>query len=64
MSFVQLAPGADIAADELITYAREHLGAYKYPREIRFVDTLPLTSVMKLDRKTLRAQLSVDGAAG
>ena len=33
-------------------------GAYKYPREIRFVDSLPLTSVMKLDRKALRAQLT------
>jgi long-chain acyl-CoA synthetase len=58
VSFVQLAPGADISADELIAYAREHLGAYKYPREVRFVESLPLTSVMKLDRKALRAQLS------
>ena len=58
VSFVQLAPDAEVTADELIAYAREHLGAYKYPREIRFVDSLPLTSVMKLDRKALRAQLT------
>ncbi|MDX6199794.1 MAG: long-chain acyl-CoA synthetase [Actinomycetota bacterium] len=58
VSFVQLAPDAEISADELIAYAREHLGAYKYPREIRFVDSLPLTSVMKLDRKALRAKLT------
>ncbi|MCW2570832.1 MAG: hypothetical protein JWO88_890 [Frankiales bacterium] len=58
VAFVQLAPDASITADEVIAFAREHLGAYKYPREVRFVDSLPLTSVMKLDRKVLRAQLA------
>ncbi len=58
VAFVQLAPGAETTAADLIAYAREHLGAYKYPREIRFVDSMPLTSVMKLDRKALRAQLT------
>jgi long-chain acyl-CoA synthetase len=58
VAFVQLAPSAEVSQEQLITYAREHLGAYKYPREIRFVDSLPLTSVMKLDRKALRATLA------
>jgi long-chain acyl-CoA synthetase len=58
VAFVQLAPAAAVTAGDLIAFAREHLGAYKYPREIRVVDSLPLTSVMKLDRKVLRAQLS------
>jgi long-chain acyl-CoA synthetase len=58
VAFVQLAPGADDTAESLIAYAREHLGAHKYPREVRFVDTMPLTSVMKLDRKALRAQVT------
>jgi hypothetical protein len=30
----------------------------KYPREIRLVDAIPLTSVMKPDRKLLRAMLT------
>ena len=58
VAFVQLAAGAVITAEEIIAYSREHLGAYKYPREVRLVDTIPLTSVMKLDRKALRAQLT------
>jgi long-chain acyl-CoA synthetase len=58
VAFVQLAPGATVTTDELMAYGREHLGAYKYPREITVVDAMPLTSVMKLDRKALRAQLS------
>jgi long-chain acyl-CoA synthetase len=53
VAFVQLK--ADATTDELIAYAKEHLGAYKYPREVRLVDAVPLTSVMKTDRKALRA---------
>ncbi|MEO6205889.1 MAG: AMP-binding protein, partial [Mycobacteriales bacterium] len=58
VAFVQLGAGQEATAGELIAYAREHLGAYKYPREVRIVDSIPLTSVMKLDRKALRAQVS------
>ena len=58
VAFVQLGPDQNATPDELIAYAREHLGAYKYPREVRVVDSIPLTSVMKLDRKALRSQLT------
>jgi long-chain acyl-CoA synthetase len=30
----------------------------KYPREVRVLDAIPLTSVMKTDRKRLRALLA------
>ena len=56
VAFVQL--GAPATPEELVAYARENLGAYKYPREVRVVDAIPLTSVMKLDRKALRARLA------
>ena len=49
-------------ADELIEHARAHLAANKYPREIRIVPALPLTSVGKLDRKQLRKWLRADTA--
>ena len=29
----------------------------KYPREVTFVDSIPVTSALKLDRKALRARL-------
>ena len=54
VAFVTLRPGAAAVSADLVTYAREHLAANKYPREIRIVDGLPLTSVGKLDRKRLR----------
>jgi long-chain acyl-CoA synthetase len=58
VGFVQLAPAATVTPEELIAYAREHLGSYKYPREIRIVDAIPLTSVLKTDRKALRVTLA------
>ncbi|MDA0634864.1 AMP-binding protein [Nonomuraea sp. MCN248] len=56
VAFVQLAEGAKVTAEELITWARERVGRVKYPREVTFVDSIPITSVLKLDRKALRAR--------
>ncbi len=57
MAFVQVAPGSTLTPEQLIAFSRERLGAYKYPREVRLLDAIPLTSVMKTDRKALRATL-------
>jgi len=53
-AFVALRPGAAATPAELIEHAKQHLSAVKYPREIRIVPAVPLTSVGKLDRKKLR----------
>ncbi|MEV4019018.1 AMP-binding protein [Nonomuraea angiospora] len=55
VAFVQLRQDATVTAEELIEWARERVGRVKYPREVRFVDSVPVTSVLKLDRKALRA---------
>jgi long-chain acyl-CoA synthetase len=57
VAFVSLAPDAELTAQELIVWAREHIGGYKYPREVRLVDAVPLTPVGKIDRKALRSRL-------
>ncbi|GAA1365962.1 class I adenylate-forming enzyme family protein [Streptomyces beijiangensis] len=62
VAFVALHPGCRTDPAELIAYARDHLAAHKYPREIRVIDRLPLTSVGKLDRKALRAYAEQDRA--
>jgi long-chain acyl-CoA synthetase len=54
VAFVSLRPDAAVTAEELSEYARKHLGANKYPRQITIVPAIPLTSVGKLDRKKLR----------
>jgi long-chain acyl-CoA synthetase len=57
VAFVQLRPGASATEADLVGYASEHISKAKYPREVRIVDVIPLTSVLKTDRKALRAQL-------
>ncbi len=56
---VQPAPGvaADTAlAEELTTFAREHLAAYKIPRSIDFMAELPRLPTGKLYKRVLRDQ--------
>jgi long-chain acyl-CoA synthetase len=45
---------SEVTPTELVEHAKGSLAANKYPREIRIVPSLPLTSVGKLDRKRLR----------
>ena len=60
VAFVQLRDGATATPDELVAYAKDHLSAVKYPREVRIIDQIPLTSVLKTDRKKLRALLAAE----
>ncbi|MEU5565137.1 long-chain-fatty-acid--CoA ligase [Micromonospora musae] len=55
-------PGAPSEAD-LIDWAREHLGRHKYPRQVRYVDALPIGPSHKVLKRELRrtmAQAPVD----
>ncbi|HET8977464.1 MAG TPA: AMP-binding protein [Solirubrobacteraceae bacterium] len=58
VAFVSLTPGAEVTAEQLTAWAREHIGGYKYPREIHLLDAVPLTAVGKIDRKALRGRLA------
>lgn len=56
-AFVRLMPGAsasDDLAQQLKNHVKTNLAAYKYPREIEFVDSFPLTSSGKIRRGELR----------
>jgi long-chain acyl-CoA synthetase len=58
VAFAQLREGATADPSELLEFARSRVSAVKYPREVRIVDAIPLTSVLKTDRKRLRAMLA------
>src|SRR5690606_39307280 len=49
-----------IRAEDLIAWAREHMAAYKVPREVAFVDSLPKSGSGKVLWRVLQAQ--EDGA--
>ena len=56
-AFIVLAPGhtADAALeDDIRAHVRRFLAPYEYPREIEFIDALPMTTTGKVQRKVLR----------
>ena len=53
-AYVVLKPGAGADADEIREHCREHLAAYKVPREVQFVDDVPKTSTGKIMRRDLK----------
>ncbi len=58
VAFVSLRPDADVTPEELVEWARDHIGGYKYPREVHVIDAIPLTAVGKIDRKAVRSRLA------
>jgi long-chain acyl-CoA synthetase len=54
VAFVALRNGSAVAPEDLVAFAKERIGGYKYPREVRIVPDVPLTPVGKIDRKALR----------
>lgn len=53
-AYVALEPGHAASPAELIEYSRDRLAAYKYPREVEIVDSLPRTATGKILRRRLR----------
>ncbi|HEX2312536.1 MAG TPA: long-chain fatty acid--CoA ligase [Thermomonospora sp.] len=53
---VAFKPSATATPEEIIDFCRERLAAYKYPREVRILDTLPTGSTGKILKTALRAQ--------
>lgn len=52
---VVLVPGYQPDSEALLGYCRERLAAYKVPRAVHYVESLPTTSSGKLMRRKLRA---------
>jgi acetyl-CoA synthetase len=56
-AFVVLQPGfsaSETLVGEIQTHVRGRLAPYEYPREIEFIDALPMTTTGKVQRKELR----------
>jgi long-chain acyl-CoA synthetase len=51
---VVLKDGASATADEIQQFTKDHIAAYKYPREIEFLDALPMSATGKILKKELR----------
>jgi long-chain acyl-CoA synthetase len=61
-AYIVLKSGATADANGILDHCRQHLAAYKMPREVQFVPALPTTSSGKIMRRELKT-LDQDGPA-
>ena len=47
-------PNASLTADELIASCRGRIASFKFPRDVHFVDELPMTSSGRVQKAKLR----------
>lgn len=52
-AYVVRRPSADLSAEDLITWSRERMAAYKYPRTIEFRESLPMGATGKVLKRVL-----------
>ncbi|MDH3194920.1 MAG: AMP-dependent synthetase, partial [Hyphomicrobiales bacterium] len=50
-------------AESIKDFVRERLSAHEYPREVAFVDTIPLTTTGKVIRRHFREAAQQEAAA-
>jgi long-chain acyl-CoA synthetase len=52
-AFVIRQPDTGVTEDELVSWGKEQMAAYKYPRQVTFVDALPMTATGKILKREL-----------
>ena len=52
---MQVKPGSNVGADELIAFAKEKIGSMKAPKSVDFIANLPRSPVGKVLKRELRA---------
>lgn len=53
---IALKPGQSATSEEIIAYCKERLAAYKYPRVVDFMASLPKTATGKILKRELKAK--------
>ena len=53
--YIVLNEGQNVAKDDIITFCRDKLTAYKVPKHVEFIDEIPKTNVGKVLRRELKA---------
>ncbi|WP_141014682.1 class I adenylate-forming enzyme family protein [Nocardioides sambongensis] len=63
LAFVQPVSGSSVGTEELFTFLDGKLAKYKWPREIRFIDEIPVNSLGKNLKRVLREPYLKSSAA-
>ena len=63
-AYVVLKPGVEASGPELQKWVKDRLAQYSYPREVAFLDALPMTVTGKVIRKELKARAAGEKSHG
>jgi long-chain acyl-CoA synthetase len=55
-AYVVLKPGEEASEEEIISFCRQKLAAYKVPKLVEFRESLPKSAIGKILRKILRQE--------
>jgi acyl-CoA synthetase (AMP-forming)/AMP-acid ligase II len=58
VAFVVQSPGASLTEAEVIVHCRAHIAGYKVPKQVEFVDALPMTASGKVMKRQLAAEFA------
>jgi fatty-acyl-CoA synthase len=61
VALVVLDPGAQVSAETIIEHCGTAFAKWQLPDDVLFVDSIPLTSTGKMDKKIVRADLEAQG---
>jgi acyl-CoA synthetase (AMP-forming)/AMP-acid ligase II len=61
VALVILADGASVSTEEVLVHCESAFAKWQLPDDVLFVESIPLTSTGKIDKKVIRAQLTHDG---
>jgi hypothetical protein len=61
IALVVMKPGSNVEAKQVIAHCATQFAKWQLPDDVLFVETIPLTSTGKMDKKTVRAHLDSRG---
>ena len=63
-AYVVRKPNSQVTAETLQAWVKARLARYSYPREVTFLEALPMTVTGKVIRKELKARAAAEGSEG
>ncbi len=61
VALVVLEPGAEVGEQEILEHCAQVFAKWQLPDEVLYIDSIPLTSTGKMDKKVVRADLEARG---
>lgn len=61
VALVVLKPGAEVTKEDILAHVSTNFAKWQLPDDVLFVDSIPLTSTGKMDKKVVRADLDSKG---